>query len=84
MSDVKLPALVQQRFLYVLLEDECANIAIVALLLALQPNQDIVERVADRDAVSSIAELSWLYDPNILVIAPPLLVLLQLRVVVEE
>lgn len=83
-SDVELPALVQQRLLYVLLEDECSDVAIIALLLAFQPNQDIVERVADSDAVSAIAELSWLDDPNILIVAPSLLVLLQLRVVVEE
>lgn len=33
-SDVEFPALVQQRLLYVLLEDECPYVAIVAFLLA--------------------------------------------------
>ena len=83
-ADIELPALVQQRLLYVLLQDEGSDIAVVALLFALQPDQDIVERIANTDPVSSIAELPGLDDPDILLVAPSLLVLLQLRVVVEE
>lgn len=66
------------------MEDEGAGRSISTALLSLQPGQDIIERMANRDPMPPIAELPGLYDPDIAFLSSFFLVFLQLRVIIEE
>ena len=64
-SNVKLPALVQERVVDVLLQDESSQTPISISLPTLHPQPDVLQVVVDADPVSLVAALSRLHDPNI-------------------
>ena len=78
---VKLPILVQQRLLDVLLNDIAAPVAID--LLCLNQALDVIQIAADLDTATSIRVLSGLHDPELVAVLGVLLKhLIVLRVVV--
>lgn len=73
MSDIELPAFVEQRFFYVFLEDKGAKTAIAIALTTVDAKFDVIQTMTDRDAVASVTVLSRLNNPNISDILPFLL-----------
>ena len=65
MSDIELPALIQQRLLYVFLYYVCLRLSVLVLLSFYEifQSSDVVEHVYP---TPSVAVLSGLYDPYIL------------------
>lgn len=84
MPNIKFATIVEQRLLNILLDDECPQTAIATPLLWLETQVDVVKRVADTDSIASVAKLSRLQYPNILLIFAPFPALFQLVIVVDE
>lgn len=84
MPNIKLSTFIKQRLFNILLQYKCPRISITTLLLTLQPQQNIIQRIADRDPITTVTKLPWFNYPHILLFISPLLLLLQLAVVVVE
>lgn len=87
MPDIELSALVQERPLEVLLNDEGTELAVLVALASFQSNFYIIQIGTHSNAGASIGELSWLDYPNIFDLAVGrllLIALLNLRVVFEK
>lgn len=75
---VEFTFLIEQRFLYVFLNNKCAVCAICIMFFWFQPIFYLVESWADSYSSPAVCKLSWLYYPNVpeLFIRFPFLVLL--------
>lgn len=67
-TKIELPSVVQQRSLYVGLDNEGTITAIWILLSFLDDSLDLLESETHLDAIATIAVLSWFDNPSIVLL----------------
>ena len=66
------------------MNDKCARSAIAASLPPFESDVHIVQRIADADAVATIAVLTWFDDPHVLLLTILLLQMLEAAVASQK
>ena len=65
MPDVKFPPIVEEWSFNVLLNDKGSKFSVAISFPAFEPDNDIIKRIRDSDAVAPIGIFSWFNDPHI-------------------